>query len=137
LAGEERPNTLLLACCFEGRSLQSVIREANLIDSRLTRWDKETGMLGSTLGLVSQRRGTKCAAPREARKPAAHHPLSPRSWQVIELVAQGLPNREISKRMGLAEGTVKQYLSRVFKKTGVCNRTQLALLFHADKLTDQ
>jgi DNA-binding NarL/FixJ family response regulator len=53
--------------------------------------------------------------------------LSPRERQVIGLVAQAKPNKIIAYELGLSEATVKQYLHRVFRKTGVSNRTDLAL----------
>ena len=54
--------------------------------------------------------------------------LTPREKQILRLVAQGLSNRETARRLGLAEATVKVYVQRIFKKTGVNNRTALAVL---------
>jgi len=53
--------------------------------------------------------------------------LSERESQVVELLAQGLKNKEIASAMNLAEGTVKVYLSRLFKKTKVRDRFELML----------
>jgi DNA-binding NarL/FixJ family response regulator len=53
--------------------------------------------------------------------------LSPRERQVIGLVVQAKPNKIIAYELGLSEATVKQYLHRVFRKTGASNRTDLAL----------
>jgi len=53
--------------------------------------------------------------------------LSRREIELIQLLRLGLCNREIGKRLGLSEGTVKVYLHTVFKKTGVSNRTELAM----------
>jgi hypothetical protein len=47
---------------------------------------------------------------------------------VIGLLAQGLCNKELAGNLGLSEGTVKVYLSRLFDKTGVADRFELALL---------
>ena len=46
---------------------------------------------------------------------------------VLELLAQGLPNRDIAERAHLAEKTVRNYVSRVLLKLGVRNRTEAAL----------
>jgi DNA-binding NarL/FixJ family response regulator len=54
--------------------------------------------------------------------------LAPRERQVTGLVAQGLSNKEIAWSMGITEGTVKVYLSKLFDKVGVTDRFELALL---------
>ena len=53
--------------------------------------------------------------------------LSPRERELVGLVRQGLRNRDIAERLGVTEGTVKVYLHSVFEKTGVANRTELAI----------
>jgi two-component system nitrate/nitrite response regulator NarP len=53
--------------------------------------------------------------------------LSPRERELVALVRQGLRNRDIAERLGVTEGTVKVYLHSVFEKTGVANRTELAI----------
>jgi len=54
--------------------------------------------------------------------------LTPRERQLMGLVAQGLSNKEVAWSLGISEGTVKVYLSRLFDKTGVGDRYELALL---------
>ena len=51
--------------------------------------------------------------------------LSKREGQVVEWLAQGLSNREISDRMELSPHTVKNYVFRIFEKMGVSSRTEL------------
>jgi two-component system nitrate/nitrite response regulator NarL len=53
--------------------------------------------------------------------------LTPRERQLVVLVAQGLKNKEIGYTLGISEGTVKVYLCRLFAKTGVNDRLELAL----------
>jgi len=53
--------------------------------------------------------------------------LSPRERQLIELLTQGLRNKEIAGRMNITEGTTKAYLSRLFEKTGAGDRLELAV----------
>lgn len=53
--------------------------------------------------------------------------LSPRESELVKLVRQGLRNRDIAEKLGITEGTVKVYLHSVFEKTGVANRTELAI----------
>jgi two-component system, NarL family, nitrate/nitrite response regulator NarL len=59
--------------------------------------------------------------------------FSEREKQVVELLAQGLKNKEIASAMNLAEGTVKVYLSRLFKKTKVRDRFELMLFRAQDR----
>lgn len=53
--------------------------------------------------------------------------LSPREQELVTLVSRGLRNRDIAEKLGVTEGTVKVYLHSVFEKTGVVNRTELAI----------
>ena len=54
-------------------------------------------------------------------------PLTPRERELIELVRQGLRNRDIAAQLGVTEGTVKVYLHAIFDKVRVDNRTELAM----------
>ena len=54
--------------------------------------------------------------------------LTPRERQMIGLLVQGLSNKEVAWAMGIALGTVKVYMSRLFPKVGVADRFDLALL---------
>src|SRR5436190_6277356 len=59
-------------------------------------------------------------------------PLTSREHQVASLVSAGLSNKDIARRLHLAEGTVKTHLHNVYQKARVNNRTALApLLPHA------
>jgi DNA-binding NarL/FixJ family response regulator len=53
--------------------------------------------------------------------------FSARERQLATLLAQGRKNKEIAYLLGLSEGTVKVYLSRLFDKVGVSDRFDLAL----------
>ncbi|MEV6953163.1 response regulator transcription factor [Streptomyces sp. NPDC051183] len=54
--------------------------------------------------------------------------LSAQEVRTVLALADGLGNREIAELVGVAEGTVKTYVSRALHKFGLDNRTQLALL---------
>jgi DNA-binding NarL/FixJ family response regulator len=53
--------------------------------------------------------------------------LTPRQREILVLLCQGHPNKEIGLRLGLAEVTVKMHVSSVFRVLGVANRTQAVL----------
>jgi len=52
--------------------------------------------------------------------------LSPQERRILELIGEGLTNRQIGERMFLAEKTVKNYVSALFAKLGMERRTQAA-----------
>ena len=54
-------------------------------------------------------------------------PLSEREHEILLLIANGASNREIAKRLFLAEGTVKNHITNILGKLGVRDRTQAAL----------
>jgi DNA-binding NarL/FixJ family response regulator len=54
--------------------------------------------------------------------------LTPRETEVLRLVAEGLSNREIGKRLFVGEATVKTHLLRAFEKLGVNDRTRAVTL---------
>lgn len=53
---------------------------------------------------------------------------------IIELVAEGLSNREIAGKLYLSEGTVRNYISMVLEKLGLRDRTQLAVFYYKNRL---
>jgi two-component system nitrate/nitrite response regulator NarL len=53
--------------------------------------------------------------------------LTKREEGVVQLVANGLTNRDISQQLNLSENTVRNYLFRIFNKVGTSNRLELAL----------
>lgn len=54
--------------------------------------------------------------------------LSRQEKQVLDLIGEGLTNRQIAERMNLAEKTVKNYVSTLLTKLGLHSRTQVAVL---------
>ena len=80
------------------------------------------------------RKGERCVDPEiaerlsHAKDRASRSPsLTPRERELVDLVRQGLRNRDICARLGVTEGTVKVYLHAIFDKIGVDNRTELAM----------
>ena len=65
-------------------------------------------------------------APRPSHKPDPLAGLTPQERRILELIGEGLTNRQIGERMFLAEKTVKNYVSALFAKLGMERRTQAA-----------
>ncbi|WP_151082316.1 response regulator [Nocardioides cynanchi] len=85
------------------------------------------------IGIRAVARGESPINPRAAREllgarrttPAAE--LTPRETEVLVLVRQGLANKQIARRLGISERTVKAHLTSAFQRIGVVDRTQAAL----------
>ncbi|HUA14688.1 MAG TPA: LuxR C-terminal-related transcriptional regulator [Verrucomicrobiae bacterium] len=54
-----------------------------------------------------------------------------REQRVIELVAEGLKNREVAEAIGTTEHVVKNYLRTIYDKLGMWNRVELALWYES------
>lgn len=53
-----------------------------------------------------------------------HSTLTTRQMEVLQLLAQGSPNKSIAKTLNLAEGTVKLHIAAIFRALNTCNRTE-------------
>jgi DNA-binding NarL/FixJ family response regulator len=62
--------------------------------------------------------------------------LTPQERRILDLLAEGLTNRQIGERMFLAEKTVKNYVSNLLMKLGMKRRTEAAV-FAARQLDEQ
>jgi DNA-binding NarL/FixJ family response regulator len=86
-------------------------------------------------GIRAVARGESPINPRAARQllgarrttGAAAAELTPRESEVLVLVRQGLANKQIARRLGISERTVKAHLTSAFQRIGVVDRTQAAL----------
>lgn len=74
---------------------------------------------------IHPRAAAELLAARAAAAPARR--LSGREREVLILVAEGLANKQIARRLGISEKTVKGHLTNVFQAIGVTDRTQAAL----------
>jgi len=59
--------------------------------------------------------------------------LAKREEEVVNLVAEGLTNRDIAQKLGISEHTVSNYLFRVYEKLGISSRVELVLYVLRDQ----
>lgn len=69
---------------------------------------------------------------RKAKFDFEAHDITEREKEMIELVADGLSNKEIAAKMFLSEGTVRNMMSTVLEKLGLRDRTQLACFYYQE-----
>lgn len=72
----------------------------------------------------------KITAPSKSSSQAGNNAvqdLSPRELEIMVLIAEGLDNKNIAAKLFLAEGTVRNNISRMLDKLGLKDRTQLAV----------
>jgi DNA-binding NarL/FixJ family response regulator len=68
------------------------------------------------------------AATAMGAPPPTTEPLTARELQVLQLVAQGLPNKGIARRLGISENTAKFHVASLCGKLGASSRTEAVTL---------
>jgi DNA-binding NarL/FixJ family response regulator len=94
-------------------------------------------------GIRTAARGESPLHPRAARQlltsrtraPTVTVDLTRRELEVLGLVRQGLANKQIARRLGITERTVKAHLTSTFQRIGVADRTQAALWAERNRIT--
>jgi two-component system nitrate/nitrite response regulator NarL len=124
-----RPKVILLTA---GMDEAQLLTAADLNPEGMVLKTSDPGLLTECMDAVVGGRGwvDPEIAERTARaqeRAASAPPLTRRERELIELVRQGLRNRDIAAELGVTEGTVKVYLHAIFDKLQVENRTELAL----------
>jgi two-component system, NarL family, response regulator DevR len=101
------------------------IKGGDLINAVRTIAEGGSLLDAKTTARVMQRLRDEAAA-RERKDPYAA--LTEQERRILELIGEGLTNRQIGERMFLAEKTVKNYVSSLLAKLGLERRTQAAIL---------
>jgi DNA-binding NarL/FixJ family response regulator len=93
------------------------------------------GLIGAVRATAGGRRllnpslaGKAITQLKRSQADPAFESLGLREHQIVALIADGLTNREIAARIGLAEKTVKNYVSSLLSKLGLEHRTQAAIM---------
>lgn len=59
--------------------------------------------------------------------------INEKELSIIELIAEGLSNKEIAEKLFLSEGTIRNYLSTILEKLELRDRTQLAVFYYQNR----
>ena len=75
--------------------------------------------------------------PSERSRPHPRSVLSRREAEVLELASRGLTNQQVAARLGVSIHAVKFHLAAFYRKLGVMNRTEAAVVFlEAERMPD-
>jgi DNA-binding NarL/FixJ family response regulator len=74
-----------------------------------------------------ERKCKPCRKPAERTHRERQQCLSFRQQQIVSLLRRGMLNKEIAYELRLSEGTIKEYMREIFRKTGARNRVELAM----------
>lgn len=121
LTREAAPDVLLMDIQMPGRDGLSAAREI------LGEGGRTRVLEGRAMEDVNFSGGDDVAA--RPSRPAAFACLTEREYEVAELIAQGLDNREIAAAAYMGEGTVRNHISSILVKLGLRNRTQIAIAY--------
>jgi DNA-binding NarL/FixJ family response regulator len=87
---------------------------------------KESAHTDVVKAIATVHAGRRLMSPDVAERLSEHFPqvaLTGRETEVLNLVAQGLSNKEIASRLGTASGTIKMHVQNVLEKLGAADRT--------------
>lgn len=113
---------------LEGKPMQTLLRDYQTDSSRMQSYVNKiiAIQMNETAGTISA--STRSASAPKARESVPVQPLieplSTRELEILELIAQGLSNREISETLHVALSTVKGHNQNIFGKLGVRRRTE-------------
>lgn len=129
LRGRSQPKVILLTAGMDDAQL---LQAAELNPNGMVLKTSDPGLLmGAMDSVIAGERWVDAEITERTRqaqaRAASAPPLTRRERELVELVRQGLRNRDIAAELGVTEGTVKVYLHAIFDKFRVDNRTELAL----------
>lgn len=84
-------------------------------------------------GYLGRVQGTKSPDAMAAWAPPVH--LTPRESQIVQFVVLGESNKQIARRLGISDYTVRDHVSNLLRKAGVTKRSRLAVLLPSIPVT--
>ena len=94
-----------------------------LVNQRMAMGSRAADDAGNT----EERGGEKQSISEKADRMTPLEPLTDREKEICTLITRGLSNRQIADRLYISEGTVKNYISSIYDKTGIHDRVKLAI----------
>lgn len=116
LAGVASPSDLAFAALRRDATGAEIVAAIHAVGSGLVALDRR--LAGSALATA----GGPGASDEDGS--AIQEPLTPRELEVLQLLAQGLPNKTIARRLRISEHTAKFHVSAIMVKLGAASRTE-------------
>lgn len=103
--------------------VQNVVRRQERLLAEAARFaDADLGQMARQ---ITEIRSLLATGGQKKAPAPAEHSFTPREASVLQLVAEGLMNKEIARRLETSIRNVEKYVSRLFIKTGTASRTEL------------
>ncbi|MCP9849962.1 response regulator transcription factor [Cyanobium sp. Morenito 9A2] len=104
--------------------VRNVVRRQERLLAEAARYaDADIGQMAKQITEI--RSLLQTGGSKKAAGGPVHHEFTPREGSVLQLVAEGLMNKEIARRLETSIRNVEKYVSRLFTKTGTASRTEL------------
>ncbi len=104
--------------------VRNVVRRQERLLAEAARYaDADIGQMAKQITEI--RSLLQTGGSKKAAGGPVHHEFTPREASVLQLVAEGLMNKEIARRLETSIRNVEKYVSRLFTKTGTASRTEL------------
>lgn len=116
------------------RQQRLLAEAARFADADVGRLAKQITEIRSLLGQGGQ--GSSGKQSGHGGGEAPQHQFTPREASVLQLVAEGLMNKQIAKQLGTSIRNVEKYVSRLFGKTSTSSRTELVRYALERRLVD-
>jgi two-component system, NarL family, nitrate/nitrite response regulator NarL len=121
IADDERPARTLRGLRLRGWAL--VTRDVSAAELRAATTAAAQGFIVVPASLAARLLPARLP-PSEEPLEEGVEPLTPREREVLDLLAQGLTNRQIAERLGISEHTAKFHVAAVSAKLGAASRTE-------------
>ncbi|MGB7563439.1 MAG: response regulator transcription factor [Prochlorococcaceae cyanobacterium] len=104
--------------------VRNVVRRQERLLAEAARYaDADIGQMAKQITEI--RSLLQTGGSKKAAGGPVHHEFTPREASVLQLVAEGMMNKEIARRLETSIRNVEKYVSRLFTKTGTASRTEL------------
>ena len=93
---------------------------SSIAEARAAEHDADALLVAESNGRVER---SLVRDPNENPDGVPEEPLTPREIEVLGLIAEGLPNKGIARRLDISDQTVKFHVASIYGKLGAANRT--------------